>query len=90
VRLVAIVDMATGLEADGRRYEDEVLLLLDRHGGTLESRLHSTDGTTEVQTISFSGREGFESFLADPDRAALRERFGAAAPTTRVVFVNPA
>ena len=90
MRLVAIVDMATGFEADGRRYEDEVLALLGRHGGTLESRLYGTDGATEVQTISFATREGYESALVDPDRLALRERLGPAAPTTRVILVTSA
>ena len=72
VVLVAVVDMAAGFEAEGRRYEDEVLTLLDRHGGTLESRLQGTDGRTEVHTIRFASREGYESFLADPDRLARK------------------
>ncbi|MBQ0989918.1 hypothetical protein PSH03_004904 [Micromonospora sp. PSH03] len=86
--LVAIVEFTVGAEAAGRRYEDAVLALLDRHGGRLERRLRGTDGQTEVHVIRFDGRVGYESFLADPDRAALRTALGAAAPTTRVVEVH--
>ena len=49
-----------------------MLALLGRHGGRLERRLRGTDGQTEVHVIRFDGRAGYESFLADPDRAALR------------------
>jgi hypothetical protein len=45
VLLVAVVDMAAGHEKTGRRYEDAVLKLLDRHGGTVEQRLYGTDAT---------------------------------------------
>ncbi|GIF74804.1 GNAT family N-acetyltransferase [Asanoa siamensis] len=84
--LAAVVEMASDAEA-GRRYEDAVLALLGRHGGALERRTRSTDGTTEVHLIRFTSRAGLESFMTDPDRLAHRERIGAAAPTTRVVEV---
>ncbi|MCM4079966.1 hypothetical protein [Paractinoplanes hotanensis] len=89
--LVAIVDMSPPHVAEGRSYEDAVLALLARHDGTLESRLHSTDATTEVHMIRFRSRAGYDAFMVDPDRLDLRERLGAAAPTTRVIEVaqNP-
>ncbi|WP_250001110.1 hypothetical protein [Actinoplanes sp. M2I2] len=87
VLLVAIVDMAPAHTAEGRRYEDAVLALLPRHGATLESRRPSTDGTAEVHLIRFRSRTGYEAFLADPERLALREQAGDAAPTTRVIEV---
>ncbi|MEK8108172.1 hypothetical protein NKG94_30720 [Micromonospora sp. M12] len=86
--LVAIVDFAVEAEAVGQRYEDDVLALLGRHGGHLERRMRGTDGSTEVHVIRFDDRAGYESFLADPDRAALRTTLGAAAPTTRVIEVH--
>ncbi|MFI6779587.1 hypothetical protein [Micromonospora sp. NPDC050276] len=86
--LVAIVEYAGGAEAAGQRYEDAVLALLERHGGRLERRLHGTDGQTEVQVIQFDSQAGYESFLADPDRAALRAALGDSAPTTRVIEVR--
>jgi hypothetical protein len=88
VVLVAVVEMAPGHTEAGRRYEDEVLALLGRHGGSLETRLHSTDSAAEVHVIRFRSRAGYESFLIDPERLALREALGAAVPTTRVIEVH--
>ena len=85
--LVAVVDMAPAHPHEGRQYEDAVLALLPRHGGTLESRRSSTDGRTEVHTIRFRARSGYESFMIDPDRQAFRSRLGDAAPTTRVIEI---
>ncbi|WBB72975.1 hypothetical protein O7602_25305 [Micromonospora sp. WMMD1128] len=87
VLLVALVDLSADAEA-GRRYEDAVLALLDRHGGRLERRLRTGDGETEVHVIRFAARAGLDAFLADPDRAALRADLGDAAPTTRVLEVR--
>ncbi len=86
--LVAIVEYADGAETAGQRYEDTVLALLDRHGGRLERRLRGTDGRSEVHVIIFAARTGYESFLVDPERAALRADLGDAAPTTRVIEVT--
>jgi hypothetical protein len=86
--LVAVVEMAPGHAEAGARYEDAVLELLDRHGGSVERRLRGTDATTEVQLIRFGSRAGYESFMVDPDRLAHRERIGDAAPTTRVIEVR--
>jgi hypothetical protein len=82
--LVALVELVSEASA---AYEDEVLALLPRHGGRLERRL--TDGREEVQVIHFAAPEGRQAFLDDPDRLALRERYGAAVPATRVLEVTP-
>ncbi|WP_246273144.1 hypothetical protein [Phytohabitans houttuyneae] len=86
--LVAIVEMAEGHAEAGQRYEDEVLALLPRHGGTLDRRMRATDAPTEVHVIRFASRAGLESFMVDPDRLALRDKLGDAAPTTRVIEVR--
>ncbi|MGN9909222.1 hypothetical protein ACTMTJ_16895 [Phytohabitans sp. LJ34] len=86
--LVAIVEMADGHTEAGQRYEDEVLAFLPRHGGSLERRMRATDGPTEVHVIRFASRDGYDAFMVDPERRALRERAGAAAPTTRVIEVR--
>jgi hypothetical protein len=86
--LVAIVEMAPGNTAAGQRYEDTVLGLLDRHGGSVERRMRSMDSATEVHIIRFRSRAGYESFMADPDRLDYRGRIGDAAPTTRVLEVR--
>jgi hypothetical protein len=86
--LVAIVEMAPGSAAAGQRYEDTVLGLLDRHGGSVERRMRSMDSVAEVHIIRFRSRAGYESFMADPDRLDYRDRIGDAAPTTRVLEVR--
>jgi hypothetical protein len=86
--LVAVVEMAPGHAETGARYEDAVLELLDRHGGSVERRLRATDSATEVHLIRFRSRAGYESFMVDPDRLRHRERIGDAAPTTRVIEVR--
>jgi hypothetical protein len=85
--LVAIVEMAPADTTAGQRYEDTVLGLLDRHGGSVERRLRSTDSATEVHIIRFRSRAGYESFIADPDRLDYRDRIGDAVPATRVLEV---
>jgi hypothetical protein len=86
--LVAIVEMAPGYAEAGQRYEDAVLRLLDRHGGSVERRMRSTDSTTEVHLIRFRSRAGYESFMVDPDRLDYRDSLGDAAPNTRVLEVR--
>ena len=88
LRLVAVVDAVVGAEEAVRAYEDRVLALLGRHGGRLEGRLRSVDGRTEVQTISFGDRAGYEAFLADPVRAGYRSEIGDVAPDTRVIWLR--
>ncbi|GID26600.1 hypothetical protein [Paractinoplanes brasiliensis] len=85
--LVAVVDMSPGDPARGKQYEDAVLALLPRHGGTLQQRLHSTDARSEVHVIRFESRAGYNTFMSDPDRLSLRASFAEAAPTTRVIEV---
>jgi hypothetical protein len=86
--LVAIVEMASGHAAAGQLYEDAVLGLLDRHGGSIERRMRSTDSVTEVHLIRFRSRAGYESFMVDPDRLDYRDRLGDTAPSTRVLEVR--
>jgi hypothetical protein len=88
VLLVALVEMAPGHADAGRRYEDAVLALLGRHGGSLERRLYETGTAGEVHLIRFAARAGYDAFMADPDRLALRAGLGDAAPVTRVLEVS--
>ncbi|GAB3344188.1 hypothetical protein GCM10027452_15850 [Micromonospora halotolerans] len=87
LRVVALVDLSADPDA-GREYEDAVLALLTRHGGRLERRLRTGDGTTEVHVIRFAARAGYDAFLVDPERVALRAALGDAAPTTQVLDVH--
>ncbi|MBX7269283.1 GNAT family N-acetyltransferase [Micromonospora sp. Llam7] len=88
VRLVALVELPDGTVDTGQRYEDTVLARLPRHAGRLERRLRTGDGRSEVHVIRFDTRAGYEAFLADPERAALRAALGDAAPETRVLEVH--
>ncbi|MEV4713729.1 GNAT family N-acetyltransferase [Micromonospora sp. NPDC049374] len=88
VRLVALVELPDDAVEAGQRYEDTVLALLPRHGGRLERRLRTGDGRSEVHVIRFDTRAGYEAFLADPERTALRGTLGEAAPRARVLEVH--
>jgi len=82
--LAVVVEMAPDDVAAGHRYEDAVLALLGRHGGTLERRMRSLDASTEVHVIRFASEDGLASFLADPQRLRLRAAVGDSAPTAHV------
>lgn len=58
---------------DFQAYEDQVLPLIAEHGGLLERRMRSPDGTIELHILSFASAVHLEKFRADPRR-------GAAAP----------
>ncbi len=70
--VVAIVELGAAAIEPFDAYERQVLPLLGRHGGRLERRLRTADGRTEVHVLSFDARAGYDAYLADPDRAALR------------------
>jgi hypothetical protein len=86
--LVAIVEIAPENAAAGQAYEDAVLGLLDRHGGSVERRMRDTGSATEVHVIRFRSRAGYESFMVDPDRLRYRAELAGAAPVARVIEVR--
>lgn len=86
---MAVVEMAAGRAEAGHRYEDAVLALLERHGGTLERRLRETGPAgTEVHVIRFRERAGLDAYMVDPERLALRAAASESAPTARVLEVE--
>ena len=72
VTLAVLVELDDAAVAPFDAYERQVLPLLGRHGGTLDRRLRTADGRSEVHLVSFASRAGYDAYLADPDRAALR------------------
>lgn len=66
-------------------YEAAVLPLLADHGARLERRLRSGDGTLEVHIIRFASTAGFDSFRADPRRAAVADLLTRSGATAEVV-----
>jgi uncharacterized protein (DUF1330 family) len=86
--LAMIADIEpTGIEVF-RAYEDRVLALLARHGGALERRVRSEDGTTEIHLVSFADAEGCDAFIADPERVAARTALAGVAIDQRVLTVS--
>lgn len=53
-------------------YEDAVLALLARHGGRLDRRERSSDGTLEVHLLTFAASAGLAQFRSDPGRVAVQ------------------
>ena len=68
--LVVVADVPPAAVAAFQAYEAQVLPLLRRHGGRLERRLRSDEATSEVHVVSFASRDGYASYLADPERQA--------------------
>jgi uncharacterized protein (DUF1330 family) len=71
--MVMVADVPADGVAAFQEYESRVLTLLHRHGGRLERRLRSADSLVEVHIISFGSREGYESYVADPERMGYRQ-----------------
>ena len=82
-----IADIPAAAVGAFQRYERSVLPLLPRHGGRLERRLRSDDGSSEVHVISFGSRDGYEAYLADPERAGHRPLLEGAGVVQRLLEV---
>ena len=83
-----IADIEPAAVESFRRYEDRVLPLLARHGGRLQRRLRTADGTTEVHVLDFDGQEGYDAYMRDPERAQARAELADAAVVQRVLAVG--
>jgi hypothetical protein len=84
-----VIAMIADVPADGieifQEYERRVLPLLGRHHGRLERRLRAGDAQVEIHLVSFASRQGYESYLADPERVAHRHLLDPAPPTQRIL-----
>lgn len=58
-----------GIEAF-RAYEDQVLPILNEHGGRLHRRLRNEPGTLELHIVSFPSDAAFQKYRGDPRRTA--------------------
>jgi hypothetical protein len=80
-----------GLDAF-QAYEAAVLPLLEEHGGSLQRRLRSAGGLTEIHLIWFPSPEHVAAYRADPRRSAHAHQFeasGAVAEVLTVADVEP-
>lgn len=69
-------------------YEAKVLPLVAKHGGRLEQRLRSLDGTSEVHLLNFPDAAGFEAYRADPARLAAQADWDACRASSVAVEVR--
>ena len=87
-----IIAMIADVPAEGitafQAYESQVLPLLDRHHGRLERRLRTPDSRVEVHILSFDSRQGYQDYLADPQRLAHRHLLAGVEPTQRILEVS--
>jgi uncharacterized protein (DUF1330 family) len=86
IAMIADID-AQSLERF-RAYEEVVLPLLASHGGHLERRMRSAEGTTEIHLIAFNSPEGYRSYLEDPARLQAKATLGDARIEQRVLLVT--
>lgn len=81
-----------GHEDELTDYEDAVLALLARHGGSVVSRVRSitaTEAPTEVQVLELVDEAALESFMADPERLALGLLRDRSVARTQIIPVTP-
>ena len=83
--VVAVIDVPPEAVPAFRRYEGGVLPLLARHGGRLERRLGTREGTTEVHVLSFTAESDYRRYLDDPDRVRHRQLLTGLDLTQRVM-----
>ena len=73
--------------AEFQAYEHAVLPLLAEHGGQLDRRVRSLDGTLEIHLLVFDSPQGLARFRSDPRRAAAQPLLQAAAPELELIDV---
>lgn len=72
MRLLVQIDLSNADVTLFEAYEERVLALLGDHSATLEARLRSKDGRTEVHVLQFRDALAFEGFRVDPARLAMQ------------------
>lgn len=71
-------------------YEDAVLPLLPAHGGRLDRRVRSDDGTLEIHLVGFASEHGVDSYRADPRRTAAASLLEASQADLELTRMWPA
>ena len=87
-----IIAMIAEVPAEGitafHAYESQVLPLLAQHHGRLERRLRTEDSRVEVHILSFDSRQGYQDYLADPQRLSHRRLLAGVEPTQRILEMS--
>ena len=69
-------------------YEARVLPLIAEHGGRLERRLRTTDGSVEVHVVSFPSADHFEAYKSDARRLEHAHLLSESGAVTEVLQVH--
>lgn len=72
-------------------YEDTVLALVPKHGGTVMSRVRRVgdgDGPLEVQVIRLPDESALQAYMHDPERLALADVHRTAVARTELLTVE--
>ena len=85
---VMVADLPAGAESSFQEYESLVLPLLGRHGGRLERRLRTDDALVEVHIVSFTSKDGYESYIADHERQCHRSVLDGSGVAQRLLQVQ--
>jgi hypothetical protein len=65
-----------------------VLPLLAEHGGSLQRRLRSEDGTIELHILSFASQTQLDAYRRDPRRVAAAPVLEASGAATEVLALR--
>lgn len=79
--MIAVVRIPKEGVASFQAYEDSVIPLQAEHGATMQRRLRTPAGTTEVHVMSFPSQAAFAAYIDDPRRAACQRLFRASGAT---------
>ena len=71
-------------------YENRVLPLLGEHGATLERRLRTADGTTEIHVVRFPSQAVLEAYMGDPRRDQHQSLFDVSGAAMEVLTMHDA
>lgn len=91
LQLCVLLWAVSGREPELISYEDAVLALLPRHGGSVVSRVRRLDaepGPLEVQVVQLPNDAALQDYLADPERIALAETRRAVVDRTEMIRVS--
>ncbi len=71
-----------------QEYETCVLSLLAEHGGVLQRRVRTEDGTMEIHLVAFPSQAVFEAYRSDPRRAAYAPLLAASGAISELSKVD--
>ena len=86
--LFVTIDLGSAELSPFEDYETRVLALLPEHQGELLARWRLSDGMTEHQLVAFADRSGYDSYMADERREAVRYLWDISGASIKVEAVR--